>query len=156
MAVNLATDLKDSGWAWLAVGVLTAVSAAVSLYVSWSSAEPARDADLDEILETLTVTSESMWSRALRHRGLKVEQLIDVPWDAIPHGRSNGDRHRTITGPLRARTTSEHDIKDTVAWELWQAGLYPPLNLWTVVEAIRWVRERTRGAGGVCSGVHAP
>ncbi|MGH3824649.1 MAG: NACHT domain-containing protein [Pseudonocardiaceae bacterium] len=113
VAVNLATDLKDSGWAWLAVGLLTAVSAAGSLYVSWSSAEPARDADLDEILETLAVTSESMWSRALRHRGLKVEQLIDVPWDAIPHGRSNGDRHRTITGPLRARTTSEQDIKDT-------------------------------------------
>ncbi|MBV9022789.1 MAG: hypothetical protein JO362_03020 [Streptomycetaceae bacterium] len=32
--------------------------------------------------------------------------------------------------------------RNTVAWELWQAGLYMPPNLWTVVEAIRRVHER--------------
>ncbi|MGH3830313.1 MAG: radical SAM protein [Pseudonocardiaceae bacterium] len=32
--------------------------------------------------------------------------------------------------------------RNTVAWELWQAGLYTPPNLWTVVEAIRRVHER--------------
>ncbi|GIH69890.1 radical SAM protein [Sphaerimonospora thailandensis] len=32
--------------------------------------------------------------------------------------------------------------RNTVAWELWQAGQYTPPNLWTVVEAIRRVHER--------------
>ncbi|MFJ2478179.1 radical SAM protein [Streptomyces sp. NPDC087659] len=32
--------------------------------------------------------------------------------------------------------------RNTVAWELWQAGLYTAPNLWTVVEAIRRVHER--------------
>jgi radical SAM enzyme (TIGR01210 family) len=32
--------------------------------------------------------------------------------------------------------------RNTVAWELWQAGLYSPPNLWTVVESIRRVHER--------------
>lgn len=32
--------------------------------------------------------------------------------------------------------------RNTVAWELWQAGQYVPPNLWTVVEAIRRVHER--------------
>lgn len=31
---------------------------------------------------------------------------------------------------------------DTVAWQLWQAGLYEPPNLWTVVEVIRRVHIR--------------
>jgi radical SAM enzyme (TIGR01210 family) len=31
--------------------------------------------------------------------------------------------------------------RNTVAWELWSAGLYAPPNLWTVVEAIRRVHE---------------
>jgi radical SAM enzyme (TIGR01210 family) len=32
--------------------------------------------------------------------------------------------------------------RNTVAWELWQAGQYTPPNLWTVVEAIRRVHEQ--------------
>ncbi|MET7487704.1 hypothetical protein [Streptomyces sp. NPDC005538] len=32
--------------------------------------------------------------------------------------------------------------RNTVAWELWQAGQYTPPNLWTVVEAIRRVHQR--------------
>ncbi|MFI7356174.1 radical SAM protein [Streptomyces avidinii] len=32
--------------------------------------------------------------------------------------------------------------RNTVAWELWQAGQYTPPNLWTVVEAVRRVHER--------------
>ncbi|NUP46308.1 MAG: hypothetical protein HOW97_03180 [Catenulispora sp.] len=32
--------------------------------------------------------------------------------------------------------------RNTVAWELWQAGLYQPPNLWTVVDAVRRVHER--------------
>ncbi len=32
--------------------------------------------------------------------------------------------------------------RNTVAWELWQAGLYQPPNLWTVVDAIHRVHER--------------
>lgn len=31
--------------------------------------------------------------------------------------------------------------RNTVAWELWNAGLYAPPNLWTVVEVIRKIRE---------------
>jgi hypothetical protein len=33
--------------------------------------------------------------------------------------------------------------RNTVAWHLWDAGLYSPPNLWTVVEAIRRVHEDT-------------
>lgn len=32
--------------------------------------------------------------------------------------------------------------RNTVAWELWQAGEYTPPSLWTVVEAIRRVHQR--------------
>lgn len=32
--------------------------------------------------------------------------------------------------------------RNTVAWELWQAGAYTPPNLWTVVEVVRRVHQR--------------
>lgn len=32
--------------------------------------------------------------------------------------------------------------RNTVAWELWQAGLYQPPNLWTLVDVVRRVHER--------------
>jgi len=40
VATNLATDLKDSWWAWLAVGALTVVSAGVSVWLQSSDAPP--------------------------------------------------------------------------------------------------------------------
>ncbi|MER6794444.1 hypothetical protein [Amycolatopsis mediterranei] len=40
MAINVATDVKDSWWAWVAVGLLTVVSAGVSVWLQPSDAPP--------------------------------------------------------------------------------------------------------------------
>jgi hypothetical protein len=40
VAINVATDVKGNWWAWVAVGVLTVVSAGVSVWLQPSDAPP--------------------------------------------------------------------------------------------------------------------
>ncbi|MCS7483711.1 NACHT domain-containing protein [Umezawaea endophytica] len=86
IAVNLATDLKDSAWAWVAVGLLTVLSAVATLRLTSSSGEPAR-IDLDRVAHDLAERSKDAWDRALRHRGVRRDRLIEVPWDTISVNR---------------------------------------------------------------------
>ncbi|GLL02128.1 hypothetical protein [Dactylosporangium matsuzakiense] len=62
------------------------------------------------------------------------EAMTDVV-DSVDYVRSLGVDGVTLC-PTRVS-------RNTVAWQLWQAGDYQPPNLWTVVDTIRLAQEKT-------------
>ncbi|GAA2799464.1 NACHT domain-containing protein [Crossiella cryophila] len=78
--IGQATALRDNPWAWLGVGVLITVSAAIAGYVTWAGRDPAGPAEVEAAVTELAQTSEVLWDKALNHRGLQSGRLFEVPW----------------------------------------------------------------------------
>ncbi|MGW4064214.1 NACHT domain-containing protein [Amycolatopsis sp. NPDC004747] len=85
VAGSLATMLKTNRWAWAAAGALLLASGAIAAYRAWSSREPAKRADVEDAFAALAETIKRRLDEAVNHRGLRVDQLIDVPWETRPY-----------------------------------------------------------------------
>ncbi|MGO1052977.1 NACHT domain-containing protein [Crossiella sp. CA198] len=107
--IGQATALRDKPWAWLGVGVLITVSAAVAGYVTWAGREPAGPAEVEDAVTALAQTSEALWDKALNHRGLQSGRLIEVPWAISSYHPVEPDPQ------FRLRRTTRAQIEETAA-----------------------------------------
>jgi hypothetical protein len=78
VAINFATEWKTNLWAWLMVGVITVLAAAVAVWLNRRQSQPSRD--LAGIADSLAIAIRGQWLKEAMWRRLYDPYAMPVRW----------------------------------------------------------------------------